>query len=625
MRPLLFCCSVVFVVMLLGLYWIGRRLHSRAAREFSRHGAVFMPAQSQSRPESLPPTLPALVGAILKADLNHNGQIDDDEMAAVRRPRMFVQYINQIIIACGDGDGPLPFSRDASEPLEKTQASLMSWRGIRQFENRDSNQKGHWSRWDWLNHTGMVNWSSRLPPESIAWHFFEPGLSPVQFPDTIAGRADQNHNGAIDPAESLEAERLARQDYDLDGYNRLDLMERRDLVAEAFVEDGLFRLCQEADRNGNGWLDPDEKPLALAAVLPLYDVDHNGRLDEGELWLVARDGRFSGNPASSGKPAPVDLAKLFAARRLADEAELQSRRQPVMDWLRLQLEEQMNPLLDAAGKKAIWEKLVAAYDGDHNGLLDQVEACRLYRQVAIREMPISNPPPSWWLTVVPLTEGIPGRDWRPVEPGLFKLTDADGDGLFSRSDRLSLRSCLRDKAKGRDLGQCLYVFWPIADKSADGRLDAEERTAALALARERFDANADGRLDEAEIARLLEAGNARLRENAIDNWLLKVGRGADCNGNGLLDAAEEKLARAVMMLAIDENNSGVLETWEIDKLILDTGCQDYWDGQNARVAEQLRRYDYDGDGRLNAEERRRADMDLSCQGRRGIVATPQEE
>jgi Ca2+-binding EF-hand superfamily protein len=229
------------------------------------------------------------------------------------------------------------------------------------------------------------------------------------------------------------------------------------------------------------------------------------------------------------------------------------------------------------------------------------------------------------VAVVVMTEGIPGRDWRPIDPQLFRLVDVDGDGLFSKADRLVLRPQLVEKAKGRDLGQVLYVFWPVADVSADGKLGAEERPAALAFARERFDANGDGRLDDAEMASLMAAGTTRLRDDAIANWLTKVGRGADCNGDGLLDGPEERLARLVMLLAIDENHSQTLETWELDKLILDTGCQDYWDGQNARAVEQLRRYDYDGDGQLNAEERRRADMDLYGQGRGGIIAPPQEE
>jgi Ca2+-binding EF-hand superfamily protein len=586
-------------------------------------GMVYRPPPP--RPEVLPPTLPALCRAILQADRNGNGQIDDRKMAAPQRPRMLVQYVNQLMKDCCRDIGSRALSAADQELLGQDAATLMARSEANRFESGDNDHDGHWNRREWLNHTGMLNWNSRLPPESIAWHFFEPGLAPQQFPETIAAQVDLNHNGAIDPAESLAAERLARQDFDLDGDNRLDLVERREMVAAAFVEDGLFRLCPETDRNGNGFLDPDERPAAQALLLPLYDLDKDGRLDDGELWLIARDGRFSGNPRPDGACVVPDRVQLFAARRLADGQELQAKRQPILKWLQVQLEGQMNPLLEAAARQAIWQKLVTAYDVDRNGVLDQAEAYRIYRQVAIREMPATDPPPPWWVAVVVMTEGIPGRDWRPIDPQLFRLVDVDGDGLFSKADRLVLRPQLVEKAKGRDLGQVLYVFWPVADVSADGKLGAEERPAALAFARERFDANGDGRLDDAEMASLMAAGTTRLRDDAIANWLTKVGRGADCNGDGLLDGPEERLARLVMLLAIDENHSQTLETWELDKLILDTGCQDYWDGQNARAVEQLRRYDYDGDGQLNAEERRRADMDLYGQGRGGIIAPPQEE
>ena len=624
--PLLLLAFILFVMGMQKL--LGRpHRHSPVGPIYSHPGTVFVPNRPPVRAESLPATLPALCGAILKCDRDANGQIDDLEMAATRRPRMFVLYVNQIVKGCCKGIGTRPFTLADQEILGQDAAALMAQWGRNQFEAMDGAHTGHWRRWDWLNHVGMLNWNSRFPPETIAWHFFEPGLSPRQFPDTIAAQADRNGNGAIDPTESLEAERLARQKYDLDGDNRLDLLERWDVVSDAFVEDGLFRLCPEADRNGNGWLDADEKEAALAILLPLYDITHDGRLDDGELWLIARDGRVSGNPSTAGLKTVPDRAAVFAQRRQKDGDELQEKRQPIMAWLRTQLEGQINPSLDAAGKETLWAKLVAAHDADHNGVLDQVEAYRLYRQVALREMPSSTiPPPSpWWLTVVMMTEGIPGRDWRPVDPGLFTLVDVDGDGLFSKSDRLALRPVLKEKSKARDLGQCLYAFWPVADKNGDGRLDAEERAAALLLAPERFDADADGRLNDAELGKLIEAGTARLREDAIANWIAKVGRGADCNGNGQFEPAEEQLARTVLMLVVDENQSGTLETWEVDKIILDAGCQDYWDSQNARIAEQLRRYDYDGDGRLNEEERRRADTDLRRQGCQGIVALPQEE
>lgn len=577
------------------------------------------------------PTLLDLYMDVMKADKNGNGLIDMEERfaATARRPEMFVQHLNAIAYLYCDRNKDMEIQPAERSLLGQGLAALVAARQKVTLDSADLDHDGHCSRWEQSRFCYQLRWEHPNRPNDSPETFFEPLVSIWQEIDTTASQVDKNGNGFMDPDEREEAMQISLPAFDYDGDGQLDLFEQWDRAAAAFFEDALWRLCPDVDKNNNGWLDPDEKKVALARVLPVYDIDKDGQFDEGERWMISRDGRYSGNPPQKGNVIAMDLPGFFAQRRQADDAVVAARIDKLMQWLQSQLERDMDPGLDKAGKQAVWEKLVAKHDRNHSGRLDQLEMYRLFCQELVREQQRTLPtwPLAWRAHATLLAGGLDDlmTPMRPVRAISFAEVDADHDGVFTRADRQAIRSRVREAVLARETAQAMLVIWPNEDQDHNGRLSEEETAAALRQALPRFDANRDGRLDEAESRALITAGYVAHRDALVAQWMERIGRGADLDGDGRLNAAEEKLARDVLMLNSDQNFNGKLDQGEIFGLQYYVKTQVDADRELAKDQADLPRFDLDGDGRLNEPERRRRDLDRQAQAKQGVVVPPQEE
>lgn len=344
------------------------------------------------------------------------------------------------------------------------------------------------------------------------------------------------------------------------------------------------------DKDGNrriNWFEADAYRKALRQrVLAAFDTDEDGQLTGAEREAANRAlaaGQTTPLPPSATRPV---VPPEGATSRPASETGLSEEER---------------------------RKFVAKYDTDHDGRLGEQE------QQAIR-----------------------GTLHEQMEARLRKyelwLHDADADGRLSSQEQRAVGAerARRREAVARQRKEWLAKY----DTDRDGRISPAERRAAQKAVADRrrrellakYDANRDGRLDDKETARVREAGQKRAAERRRDHEL----RQFDKNRNGRLDEferavlaafrQEDQRANREWMASYDADGDGQLndeehkamqaglwhkaETQEArtrqgpfdEDAKMDFGDED----PDATYRERLRKkYDADGDGHLNAEERAR--------------------
>ena len=611
---------------------------------------------------------------ILQWDVNLNGWLDDAEMteAASRYPQMVLTRFLDTLRQTADtnGDGRISAEERKAVLTQAGQTDAV-WR--RTFANYDNDHDGRLSRQEALNVRRLSNYSysDSSEPNDIFRRLFGVQFNGSEIPDTIGKEVDRDDNGFLDPAEILAAGPLLQRQFDADGDGVLNSAELLACSEEAYFQDALYRLCPEADKDNDGWLSAAEMAAALAPVLPLYDIDKNGSLDAVERAMAIRDGQCAwprealvyrlsrdqgagvSSSSSSGRESQI-LAnaavkyggpgatrfgppEIFKWRRQFETAQILSIQDLATDWLRSRLEMQMNPAWGGEVRAALWKKRFALYDANQDGQLDALECCRLLQKefipgsASISNSYSSSEAPAWIAFADAVSGGrrdsMSQEDRQALLPLLFMRIDADGDGIFSPADAQALKPVLEEKQREKTAREAMLTSLRAGRPNLD--LPAAEFKAEMDKLKQRFDLDHDGKFNREELRALLAQVEAETRDRVVATWLTKLGRFADADADGQLNAKENILATAMMRFCYDRNGSGAFEKAEVTQMQSDLQQQEYYDRERQQRMERdramLRRYDLDGDGKISPADRARAEADRRRNQESGLTAPPQDD
>ncbi len=183
---------------------------------------------------------------------------------------------------------------------------------------------------------------------------------------------------------------------------------------------------------------------------------------------------------------------------------------------------------------------------------------------------------------------------------LKKKFDKDGDGKLSDAEKAELRKHIQANGGGNGGRPNRAELIKKFDKDGDGKLNEQERKAAMASRGKRpgnggdrpnraeilkkFDKDGDGKLNEQERQAAMAAGRAAMEKRF------------DKDGDGKLNEEE----RAAMRKAMEERRkNGGAAGRPTDSAAAPAR-------KNRLSDEVLKKFDKDGDGELNAEERKAA-------------------
>jgi Ca2+-binding EF-hand superfamily protein len=376
---------------------------------------------------------------------------------------------------------------------------------------------------------------------------------------------DENRDGRLNVAETLH----------------LTAMERFWMTI-LFFNDTARRL----DKNGDGWLDPDERKPLEPELMKRYDRNRNGFLDSKEQSAFWNEEsyrkQFMQQPMS-----PEDQAAWDKNRDLFDFDQ-----DGVIDlWLLYS-----TSMISDLGKKEKltcqellrwYDCLLKDYDNNHDGRIDLLEAneCKEWSLAWAALAPARNLP----ATPASLPEL---RQWA------LKNGDANGDGKLSLKEltRLNYYQELRVSAD-RQASQWLFELEKIDP--------AQPTLAQLFVVKTFIELMNSVEILYPDFARDANGGLTAEGRQTLARHLLKTG---DRNGDGSLDYAE--LCRLWRQSAAQAETARKMRVHE--QLRRQKEAQD---------AELLKKYDFNGNGKLEPEERARAAADSKA----GIQAPAQDE
>ena len=218
--------------------------------------------------------------------------------------------------------------------------------------------------------------------------------------------------------------------------------------------------------------------------------------------------------------------------------------------------------------------------------------------------------------------------------------DKDQDGFLSEPEAAAYAEALRaeEAAKAAWYGKAMLAAY---DKNNDGKLDDAEKKEYqefIQLVQEnhqeamkkqaefvkQYDTNKDGKLDAGEYTQALKQEEI----NRLRKQLLQAKPALDLDKNGKLDDAEFAAFEKEMLPKYDQNKDGKLDKKEIRRILGKLTMEHFRDMQRQMEADQKteqkakeKRYDLDGDGKLNADERKRMLEDRKT----GVQVPPQDE
>jgi len=189
---------------------------------------------------------------------------------------------------------------------------------------------------------------------------------------------------------------------------------------------------------------------------------------------------------------------------------------------------------------------------------------------------------------------------------LYKEYDKDGDGRMSREEYLALAAAVKDERKKWELEHY--------DTNGDGTVDDGERKAAeearkryYAQIRERWtvrrwDRNKDGRLDEEELAakKAQEDQSRRRAEEARRKYMEQW----DTDRDGNISDEEQKAMADHYRRLREERRKKMLERWDTDKdgTISQEERKAMYTESRKRYEERRKAMDADGDGKVTTAE-----------------------
>jgi Ca2+-binding EF-hand superfamily protein len=259
------------------------------------------------------------------------------------------------------------------------------------------------------------------------------------------------------------------------------------------------------------------------------------------------------------------------------------------------------------------------------------EARRQILKDALKNGPASAVPP-------PPVDYLP--QYQMDDYSKYVAHDKDGDGFLNEQEAAAYGEALRaeETAKAAWYGKAMLATY---DKNHDGKLDdaekkeyqefvqlvqeiQKEKAQKQAEFTKQYDQNQDGKLDAAEYTQALKQEEIkRLRQQ-----LLQARPALDLDKNGKFDDAEFAAFEKEMLPKYDANKDGKLDKPEIRKVLGVFTMEHFQQMQQQMQADQQaaekakeQRYDIDGDGKLNAAERKRMQDDQKL----GAQVPPQDE
>lgn len=218
--------------------------------------------------------------------------------------------------------------------------------------------------------------------------------------------------------------------------------------------------------------------------------------------------------------------------------------------------------------------------------------------------------------------------------------DKDQDGFLNEQEAAAYAGALRteEAEKAAWYGKAMLATY---DTNKDGKLDDAEKKEYQEFTKlvqdihketaqkqaefvKEYDLNKDGKLDGQEYGQALKQEEIkRLRAQ-----LLRLRPVLDLNKDSKLDDAEFAAFEKEMLPKYDQDKDGKLDKKEIRRVIGALSMEQFRDMQQRMQEDQKadqkikeKRYDIDGDGKLNAVERKRMQEDQKT----GVQVPPQDE
>lgn len=443
---------------------------------------------------------------------------------------------------------------------------------------------------------------------------------------------DLNQNGKWEP-EELEGgrgwERLLKRifhdmpKFDLDGDQTMSPPERAALIAW---------VIEHRDAGADGRLDPKKKGISSfevvvlrrplseaerARLLTACDLNGNGRLENGEAG-IARFYMISTWIKKGGDKVAKRCRELLAAeadRNHDGEIDAQEDKRFTLqefDWKNLveffpEADADKDKMLSLQERQVLLQGPLKPYDLNGNGRLELYELKALVT-TGRRTIDIAH---EMFYNGFPMDPEQPPKGLAAslrVYQAALSLGDGDGDGRFDAEERLTL------------INLCIFLARQPEAAAACKKVDVPAIRAFLDQALRRYDADRDGHLNyqELQTGTMLEAALLGFVDSEEEDGNEAAARELDRNGDGVIAEDEWPAYLASLRPDYDKNGNGRIEPSELqvkvdfedsllenlDQFQIPRNAAGRMDaaGRRELLARLEKRYDLNGDGRVDAGE-----------------------
>jgi Ca2+-binding EF-hand superfamily protein len=210
------------------------------------------------------------------------------------------------------------------------------------------------------------------------------------------------------------------------------------------------------------------------------------------------------------------------------------------------------------------------------------------------------------------------QSWQ-IQQSMLTKFDKNGDGQLTGDEA---RQAIKPRID-MEYDRSLTALFKQCDKNNDGKFDAQELAAAKLLATKKYDRNGDGNVDTRESFQAVT--EATFIQSGVEIQQFG-GRGGMRGGNNGVQGGQPGGGRGGMIMGPQGQPGGMGAGQLQPGQQLQPGGRGGRGGRGAvNPADQLKRFDLDGDGKLNAEEQKRADAMQQQQRQEQVIAPPIDE
>jgi Ca2+-binding EF-hand superfamily protein len=472
-----------------------------------------------------------------------------------------------------------------------------------------------------LNHNGRFELGEAKVARTLYSSIIKDGDKPIErCRELVVAEADRNHDGILD---RQEAEQFVRRE---------------------FAWTALLGRYRQIDLDRDGFLSLKERAVVTQASLQRYDLNGNGRLELCELSAKWQDGynkkvAFVAHRCYSallGQALPLytdeEIRLCEFATCLCDidgDGVLDAEELVVLEKLGEFLDQSPpaklpRGTLDAGKVRTFLNQALRQYDADKDGKLNGQEMqTGLLLTMALHSF----------------LNSIGGNEAAARE------LDPNDDGVVSEAEQKAFFASLlpdfdanhNGRIEPTELQEKIWFEFLLIEnlnefqipRNAAGRMDAAARKTLLEKLVKRYDLNGDGKMDLSEL-------QVKDQTDSMINGVSFLYPGFEAGENWILTEEKRIALETLLLKDYDRNHDGRLDLFEI------TILYHKLEGQ-AKVAEQkfrqhqeeeqvkaelakqeaiwLKKYDFNGNGQLDPEERQRAEADAKA----GIQAPARDE